>query len=218
MKLNIKVPQKDSWKVDPGKVALVVIDMQRVFLDEGAPVECPGGREIVPKINELARTCRSLKIPVIQIHSSFRPDRSDMGLIPDFRTAEVNGEYRNITGRKGDEFYPALEIAEHDYIVNKIRFSAFISGASHLELLLRGLGRDSFIACGVATEICVAASVIDAQMLGFKVFCIGDLTAGRNEALARMMLELLDRYYAKVVTFKEIMKELEQMIPESGAR
>ena len=209
--MNTKIPAKEFWKIEPEKTALVVIDMQQAFLDEGAAVECIGGREIVPKINGLARMCRKLKIPVVQVHNIFRADLSDAGLVSDFKTDELDSEYYCVQGRKGAEFYPKLEIVEDDYIVSKIRFSAFISGASHLEMLLRSLGRDSFIACGVATEGCVAATIMDAQMLGFKVFCVGDLTAGRNEEWVRITLELLNRHYAKVMSFEEVKKELEQL-------
>ena len=44
---------KDDWKINPEKTGLVVIDMQRGFVDSGAPLECVGARELVPKINKL---------------------------------------------------------------------------------------------------------------------------------------------------------------------
>ena len=46
-------------RLEPKKTALVVIDMQRAFLEVGAPSETPVAREIVPNINRLAATVRS---------------------------------------------------------------------------------------------------------------------------------------------------------------
>lgn len=47
-----KAPKED-WHIDPDNTALIVIDMQRAFVDEGAPLKCIGARELVPKIIEL---------------------------------------------------------------------------------------------------------------------------------------------------------------------
>ena len=63
--MNVAKTPKDMWAIDPRKTVLIVVDMQRAFVDEGAPAECVGAREVVPKINELADTCRQLKIPVM---------------------------------------------------------------------------------------------------------------------------------------------------------
>ncbi len=49
-----QIRPKDLWKIDPAKTAVVVIDMQRALVDEGAIMECRGAKEIVPRINELA--------------------------------------------------------------------------------------------------------------------------------------------------------------------
>ena len=111
-------------------------------------------------------------------------------------------------GGKGNEFCLGLEVTQDDYIVEKIRYSALIAGSSSLEPLLRGLGRDRFMICGVATDVCVGATTIDAMMLGFKVFFIGDLTATFNEERQKVALEVYNRHFAKVMSFNEVMKEL----------
>jgi nicotinamidase-related amidase len=57
--------KKDTGRIGVENTALVVIDMQRAFLDKGAPLECPGAEALVPGIDEIAAVCRSLRIPVI---------------------------------------------------------------------------------------------------------------------------------------------------------
>jgi len=71
---------------------------------------------------------------------------------------------------------------------------------------LRGLGRDSLIICGVATDICVATTIVDAMMLDFRVFLVGDLTTTLSDERQKVALEVLDRHFAKVVTLDEVQK------------
>ena len=54
-------------QVDPARCALVVIDMQNVFLQEGAPAETPIAREIVPNVNKLADAVRETGGKVIWV-------------------------------------------------------------------------------------------------------------------------------------------------------
>lgn len=210
--MKVKLTPKDAWRINPVKTALVVIDMQRAYVDKGAPVECVGAREIVPRINELARLCRRLKIPIIWVRHSNRADLSDVGLMQEIRPRQMDNELEVLEGRKGAEFYPELDVRPEDYVVTKVRYSAFISGSSNLEPLLRGLGRDSFIICGVATDVCVGTTTADAMMLGFKVFLVGDLAATLNEERQRIALETLNKHFAKVMTFEEVKEELGQLV------
>lgn len=201
---------KDNWKIDRKRTALVTVDMQRAFLDPCSPRECPRGREFVPKLNELTNICRRLGMPVIHLRHSNRADLVDVGLLQDIRPRS-DVELEIVEGRKGVEFYDALNICEGDFVVTKIRYSAFIPGSSSLEPLLRGLGRDSLIICGVATDVCVATSVADAMMLGFKVFIVGDLTATLTEERQKVALEVLDGHFAKVMTLETVEKELREL-------
>ena len=52
-------------RFQPGRTALLVVDMQRGFLDEGAALEVPPGREIVPNVRRLIDTCREKDVPVV---------------------------------------------------------------------------------------------------------------------------------------------------------
>jgi ureidoacrylate peracid hydrolase len=208
--MNLKGPAKDAWVITPDTTALVVIDMQRAFVDTGL---CIGAKELVPKINELAATCRKLSIPVTFVKASRRADLSDSGLMADMRILQPDNEMRALEGKKGVEFCDDLNVTQDDYIVPKKRYSALIPGSSVLEPLLHGLGRDSFIICGVATDICVGTTTTDGMMLGFKVFLVGDLTATFSEERHKAALEVYDSF-AKVMTFDAVMKELAQLVQQ----
>lgn len=218
IEMNTEKTPKDGWHIGANNTALVIIDMQRTFVDEGSPLECVGVRELVPKINQLSATCRKLKIPVIFVKADRRADLSDSGLILDLGYYQQDDEMDPRQGKKGNQFCDGLEVMKDDYIVSKIRYSAFIPGSSSLEPLLRGLGRNSFIVCGVATDLCVGTTTADAMMLGFKVFFVGDLTATFSKERQKIALEVYDRHFAKVMTFNEVMKELKYLAREKGGQ
>ncbi len=206
---------KDDWQIDPSKTAVLVVDMQRAFLDTEAPGQSPRGREIVPRTNELTAIGRKLKMPVIFIRQANCPDLSDYGLRKDFKPPEDN-EFQAIEGRIGADFYPELNVTKEDYIVTKNRYSAFITGSSSLERLLRAWGRDSLIICGIFTEVCVATTAIDAMMLDFKVFLISDLTTARSEERQQVVLEMMDERFAKLMTFDQVKAELNSLLAKAG--
>ena len=87
--MNAKKALKEAWEIIPGKTALVVIDMQRAFMDKGAPVVAPGARELVPGINELADMCRGRRIPVVFVRMTGRADLSDLGLRKEMRPVQL---------------------------------------------------------------------------------------------------------------------------------
>ncbi len=214
--MSLTTRPKDTWAIGLKNTALVVIDMQRAFLDKGAPAEAPGGRLFVPKINELTAMCRKLKIPVIFLKSNRRADLADSGLMRDIHPRRPDDELAPLQGKKGNEFYPGLIVMPDDYVIPKIHYSAFFAGSSSIEPLLRGLGRDSLIVCGVATDVCVGTTVANAMMLGFRVFLVGDLTATVSEERQRAALAVLDSCFAKVVTFHQTMKELGELAKKTS--
>ncbi|MBI4296067.1 MAG: cysteine hydrolase [Chloroflexi bacterium] len=194
-------PAKEAWRISPDKTALVVIDMQKMFVETDI---CVGARDLVPKINELAAMCRKVKIPVIFV--SARSDLSDPGLRADMDVRPPS-EISARRGIDGIRFCDGLDVTPDDFIIPKKRYSALIRGSSVLEQLLRGLGKDSFIICGVLTDVCVGTTTTDGMMLGFKVFLPGDLTATASEERQKVALQVYDRF-ARITTFSEVMKEL----------
>jgi ureidoacrylate peracid hydrolase len=218
--IHLEMPSqpKDKWIINPSETALVIIDMQNAFVESKSPLSSKEAREFVPRINELAAVCRPLHIPVIFVKGNGRPDGSDNGLSKDFHSGAFEPEMSPQQGKKGAELYAGLDVKPEDYIVPKVRYSAFIPGSSSLEPLLRGLGRSSILICGVATDVCVGATTIDGMMLGFKVFFMSDLTATATIERQKVALELYAGNFAKVMTSSEIINELSQFKGKSQVR
>lgn len=159
--------------------ALLIIDMQNDFVAPGAPIRCPGATDICGPIGRLRQTARAAGVPVIFTQELHRAEMVDFGLELDY------GEPLHcLEGTAGPDFYPSLLPQPGDFILPKRRYSAFF--ATDLEILLKGLGVDTLILTGVATDVCVRATAQDAHQLNYRVLvvpeCVAGTTEGRNEA------------------------------------
>lgn len=115
---------------DLGSPAILVIDMQRDFVDAGAPIECPGARAIIPDIARLLDVARERQLPIIYTEERHRHDGIDLEI--------SNSEPPHcLEGTSGIELVPLLRPRPADYIVAKRRYSGFF--ATDLDLLLRSL-------------------------------------------------------------------------------
>jgi ureidoacrylate peracid hydrolase len=76
--------------VDPGRTALVIVDMQNCFVAD-SPVSAPLGREVATQLNRLAGACRDSGIPVIWTRHVVRPDGSNLGLLGENILAVAHG-------------------------------------------------------------------------------------------------------------------------------
>lgn len=206
---------KDDWKIDVVRGVLITIDLQRTFLEPDSPVKCPEAMNFIPQVNHLAALCRRVRIPVVHVRHVLRADLSDIGIMQEIRP-RTDSQYEYLEGRLGTEFYAKLDVAESDYVVNKVRYSAFISGSSSLEPLLQGLRRDVLIICGVATDVCVGTTVSDGMMIGYRVILIGDLTDTVSEERQKVALEVINQHFAKVITFDDAEKQLETIVTAFG--
>ena len=202
------------FKLDGDKTAMVVIDMQNRFVDPAAALGVPSARGIVPNINALAKACRSVPIPVIWTAGKRRYD-IEAGLIAAFQPKSPMGNDRSsvfneaLWENEGVKIWPELDFnPEKDYEIVKHRYSAFIPGSSNLERVLRTLGKDTLIMVGTVTNVCVAATVIDAMMLDFKVIVVSDGTAAVTDFLQQSCLMSLKMVFADVANTDELLKEI----------
>lgn len=175
-----------------GRPAVLVIDMQRDFVDAGAPIECTGAREVIAPIRRLLTAVRADGIPVIYTQEAHRAAKVDFGLELEFEEPE-----HCLEGSSGIELLPALAPQPGDHLVIKRRYSAFF--ATDLDLLLRGLAVDTLILTGVATDVCVRATAQDAQQLGYRVVVPRECVAGTSEAQHEAALRNIEYVFGYVV-------------------
>ena len=208
---------RPKFEVDPEKTALVVIDMQNDFIQEGAPYESSHGREMIDELNRLTATCRDRGIPVVFTVHAHRPDGSDLGAVKHIHPLTSEGRALK-AGTDGVAMYPKVDITDADYTIQKRRYSAFF--ATDLELLLRNLGVDTVIIAGVATNVCCESTTRDAYFRDFKVIfladgngtiSLGDAGWGSFSAdeVQRYTLTNIATFYGEVASIADVINRVE---------
>jgi len=157
-------------KIQPRNTALLVIDMERDFVAEGAVQETPGARALIPTINGLSAWARSHGLPVIFTLEAHRPDQSDYGIELEFDPLHC------LEGTSGCELAPGLDVQPKDYrVAGKRRYDAFLG--TDLDLLLRSKRIENLVCCGVTTHVCVMSTVFSARNLDYRVLLARDAVA-----------------------------------------
>src|SRR5260370_39712950 len=64
---------RTTLPLDPGRTALLVVDMQRGFVEEGQAMEVPPAREALPRIQELLGIFREKGLPVVFTEFTYSP-------------------------------------------------------------------------------------------------------------------------------------------------
>lgn len=169
----------------PGETALLVIDMQNVFVAPGAPLEVPSARGIADNINRLADALRKAGGKVVWVRTTLADAGSDRDWVYlyDFVHPERRETIRAALqpGHDMHAFWPALDIRDTDLTCTKDRFSPFSPGASTLDAVLRRSGISGLIVAGTLTNVCCECTARDAMMLNYRVTMAEDANAARSD-------------------------------------
>lgn len=158
--------------LQPGD-ALIVVDVQRDFCPGGAlPIE--DGDAVVPVLNRWIDRARSLGLPIFASrdwhpkgHLSFKPEGGEWPV-------------HCVQGTKGADFHPDLQLPPEAEIVTKggrtdrDQYSAFDETGLAAALRQRGVTR-VFVG-GLAEDVCVRATALDAAKAGLKTHLIAGAT------------------------------------------
>jgi biuret amidohydrolase len=139
-------------RFEPASTALIVVDMQGIFLAPGAALEVPAGRDLLPTLQRAVVGARNCGIRVVHTR------------VPRF------GEFEP----ELFEFYPGAEPAPGDVVITKPRYSGFYN--TELDAVLRGASIDTVVIAGVSTENCCHATARDAHFRGYRVAFLADAT------------------------------------------
>ena len=197
------------------RTALIMIDMQRAYLEAESPVCIPGAKETVPACAELIRACREREIPVIFIVRKYRDDGSDVehprveSWIKAGRPVSVSAE-GILSGDMPEEF----GVQPDDYIVVKPRFSAFFG--TELDALLSRLGVDTLLMAGTTTPNCIRTTAYDAIALEYNVAVAADCTSSATEEIQRVNLEDMARIGVQLLSSKDYISKKVQIYDSLG--
>lgn len=160
--------------IDPAKSAMIVVDMQNDFVADGAPMETPAARAMVPELAAALNACRDAGIRVIFTAHVHRRDGCDMGLFDDLHPPIANRDAL-VDGTPGVDIYPELAPRPGEHVIKKHRYSAFFG--TDLDIILREWGLDTVIISGTTTENCCHATARDAMFRNYRVVFLSDATA-----------------------------------------
>jgi nicotinamidase-related amidase len=202
-------------RLEPGRTALLVVDMQRGFLDPGVAMEVPEARAIVPIVAGLIALFRRQGLPVVfsqfvyspavpllvgDLHPEHRP------AVPGAPTGFGRPSSSCLLGDPSVEVVPELAPALGELTVRKHWYDAF--AGTPLDGALRAQGVRSLVVTGTMTDICVLATVAGAFNREYRVTVVEDAVATLWPEIQQATLDIIRRAYGRVVPAKVVAAEL----------
>lgn len=186
---------------EPASTALVIIDMQRDFLEPGGFGAALGNdvlplQAIVPRVQRLLALARGLGLRVIHTRESHLPDLSDCppakrahGL-PGLRIGDPGPMGRILVrGEPGNQIIEALAPLAHEWVIDKPGKGMFFATGLHERLAAAGISH--LIVAGVTTEVCVQTSLREANDRGYPCLLIEDATESYFPAFKQATIEMI---------------------------
>ena len=173
--------------IDVSKSALVIIDMQRDFLEPGGFGAALGNdvsllRAAVAPCGAVLAAARQAGLLVIHTREGHRPDLSDAPRLKvergdPARRIGARGPMGRILvrGEPGHDIIPELYPIAGEPVIDKPGKGAFYQ--TDLDLMLRNREIDTLLVCGVTTEVCVNTTVREANDRGYRCIVIADCCA-----------------------------------------
>ena len=173
--------------VDLSKTALVIIDMQRDFLEPGGFGAALGNdvsrlQRAVAPCREVLAAARRLGMLVIHTREGHRPDLSDA---PPLKVERGDPATRIgahgpmgrilVRGEPGHDIIPELYPLSGEPVIDKPGKGAFYQ--TDLEIMLHSRAIGTLLVCGVTTEVCVNTTVREANDRGFRCIVLSDCCA-----------------------------------------
>src|SRR5436305_9780569 len=173
-----------EFTFDPASTALIVIDMQRDFVEPGGFGEALGNdvtplQAVIAPCRRVLDAARARAMMIIHTREGHSPDLADC---PPTKIVRGRGEKRIgdpgpmgrilVRGERGHDIVPELYPEPGEVVVDKPGKGAFC--ATDLDLILHNRGIKSLIVCGVTTEVCVNTTVREANDRGYECRVLSD--------------------------------------------
>jgi nicotinamidase-related amidase len=183
----IDIPARPySYPLEPGHTALVVIDMQRDFIEKGGFGESRGNdvsrlQSIIPTTAALIALFREHRWPILHTREAHKPDLSDC---PPSKINRGRGPQKIgdkgpmgrllIAGEPGNQIVPELAPIAGEWELDKPGKGMFWATGIHEKL--QEVGITHLVFAGVTTDVCVQTSMREANDRGYECLLIEDAT------------------------------------------
>lgn len=193
--INSITNKSRKFELIPKNSALIVIDMQKYFLEKTCHAYLPSAEAIIPNIQRLIQAYKSKKLPIIFTkHTNTIQNARMMSkwwddlIPPESQLSEISSE---------------IDFSNCP-VINKNQYDAFIE--TNLEPILIERKISQIVICGVMTNLCCETTARSAFMRGFEVLFLADGTATKNEYYHIASLLNLAYGFAHIVMTEDILR------------
>jgi nicotinamidase-related amidase len=214
--------------LDTARTALLVIDMQRDFLDPRgyaaqAGLDIARLRQTIAPVQALLASARAKNMRVIFTREGHRPDLSDCPATKLARSRAAGAEIGTpgplgrllVRGEVGHDLIDECRALPSEVVIDKPGYSAFHQ--TDLDQILRSQGIHTLLVCGVTTEVCVHTTVRAATDHGYHSITVADACAASEAHLQQPALDMLrveGGIFGDVAVCAAVLQRLE---PTTGA-
>ena len=191
--------QPTRSRFDPIGSALLVLDMQRYFLEPSAHAFIPSAPAIVPGLRRLVRAYAARKLPVY--FSRHTNNSQDAGQMATWWRDLITPE------SPASAIAPDLDLS-HGLVIEKHQYDAFLD--TSLQASLADCQVRQVVIGGVMTHLCCETTARSAFMRGYQVFFLADGTATYNRQFHQASLLNLAHGFAQIMSVAEILTALEK--------
>ena len=184
--------------------ALVVIDMQRDFLEERGAGAAVGiwkharDKQIIKNTKKAIEKARETGCPIVYVQTFFRHELLSDSAFPG--AIKEMGLFKR--GTPGAEIIEDLRPQPEDHIVEKHSMNAFYN--TELEDVLKGLKCNTLIFTGIATNFCIETTVRAASDRGYNIVVLSDCIATVNEEAQGFPVNVIFPLLGEVTTAEEL--------------
>ena len=209
-------------RLEPGRTALLVIDMQRGFLEQGAALEVPAGRDIIPNLRRLIGACRRKGVPVVFTQfvyaaavpclrgDPFGPEHlpAGPGQPTGFGLPSSNCLIGPLAerGPNSAEVVPELAPRPDELVVRAHTYDKFLG--TPLDLALRSRDVRYLIVTGILTDVCVTCTLLSAANRDYRVTAVTDGVATLWPELQEACFAIWRRKFARLRDTAAVIAEL----------
>jgi len=187
----------DSQPFNIHRAGLLILDMQRYFLESDSHAFVPSGELIIPGLNDLAKKFRQLGRPVVATRHENRTDSA--GMMNIWWSELITSDHALVDIHEDLDILPAE-------IIQKSQYDAFYG--SSLKEILDNNDVEQVVVGGVMTHLCCETTARSAFVQGFEVFFLIDGTATYNRDFHISTLRNLAHGVAVLTTVDQLKTEV----------
>lgn len=198
------------------EACLLIIDMQRGFIEEGAALEVPAGRTVcLPNIKTLLGKARKIGLNVVFTKYVHEPGGLRLSSYPfapevfEHQPGAPRGPYHPssccLRGDPSTEIVDELKPIPGEVVIEKCGYDAFHE--TRLDSELRSRGVRYLYVCGVMTDICVDSTIKSGFHREYRITVAVDAVGTIWPEIQKACIDIWKRKFARLKTVNEILEE-----------